>query len=31
MKAMRDVEAGIGLSKGYENLDEMWKDLESEK
>ncbi len=28
MKAMEDTEKGIGLSKGYTNLDEMWKDLE---
>lgn len=27
---MKDVEKGIGLSKGYTNLDEMWKDLEKE-
>ena len=30
MKAMGDTEKGIGLSKGYTNLDEMWKDLEKE-
>ena len=30
MKAMEDIEKGIGLSKGYTNLDEMWKDLEKE-
>lgn len=30
MKAMEDTEKGIGLSKGYTNLDEMWKDLEKE-
>ena len=30
MKAMEDTEKGIGLSKGYSNLDEMWKDLEKE-
>ena len=30
MKAMEDTEKGIGLSKGYTNLYEMWKDLEKE-
>ena len=30
MKAIEDAEKGIGLSKGYTNLDEMWKDLEKE-
>lgn len=30
IQAMEDVEKGIGLSKGYTNLDEMWKDLEKE-
>ena len=30
MKAMEDTEKGIGLSKGYTNLNEMWKDLEKE-
>ena len=29
-KAIEDAENGIGLSKGYTNLDEMWKDLEKE-
>ena len=29
-KAIDDAEKGIGLSKGYTNLDEMWKDLEKE-
>ena len=29
-KAIEDAEKGIGLSKGYTNLDEMWKDLEKE-
>ena len=28
IKAIKDAENGIGLSKGYTNLDEMWKDLE---
>ena len=30
IKAMEDAEKGIGLSKGYTNLDEMWEDLEKE-
>ena len=30
IKAINDAEEGIGLSKGYTNLDEMWKDLEKE-
>lgn len=30
IKAIQDLEKGIGLSKGYTNLDEMWKDLEKE-
>ena len=30
IKAIKDAENGIGLSKGYTNLDEMWKDLEKE-
>lgn len=30
IKAIEDAENGIGLSKGYTNLDEMWKDLEKE-
>ena len=29
-KAMEETEKGIGLSKGYTNLEEMWKDLEKE-
>lgn len=29
-KAMEEAEKGIGLSKGYTNLEEMWKDLEKE-
>ena len=29
-KAMKEVEKGIGLSKGYTDLSEMWKDLEKE-
>ena len=29
-KAMEEIEKGIGLSKGYTNLEEMWKDLEKE-
>ena len=28
IKAIEDAEKGIELSKGYTNLDEMWKDLE---
>lgn len=28
IKAIEEAEKGIGLSKGYTNLDEMWKDLE---
>ena len=28
IKAIEDAEKGIGLSKGYTNLNEMWKDLE---
>lgn len=31
IKAMRDAEKGINLSKGYTDLDEMWTDLEEEK
>ena len=27
-KTIEDAEKGIGLSKGYTDLDEMWKDLE---
>jgi len=30
LKAMDDVEKGIGLSKGYTDLNEMWDDLEKE-
>lgn len=30
IKAMEDTEKGIGLSKGYTDLDKMWKDLEKE-
>ena len=30
IKAIEDTEKGIGLSKGYTNLEEMWKDLEKE-
>lgn len=30
IKAMEDVEKGIGLSKGYNDLAEMWNDLEKE-
>lgn len=30
IKAIKDVENGVGLSKAYTNLDEMWKDLEKE-
>ena len=30
IKAIEDAEKGIGLSKAYTNLDEMWKDLEKE-
>ncbi len=30
IKAMEDAEKGIGLSKGYTNLNEMWEDLEKE-
>ncbi len=29
-KAIEDAENGIGLSKGYTNLDEMWKELDKE-
>ena len=31
IKAIEDAEKGIGLSKGYTNLNEMWKDLEKEE
>ncbi len=27
-KSISDAEKGIGLSKGYTNLDDMWRDLE---
>ena len=30
IKAIEDAEKGIGLSKGYKNLNEMWNDLEKE-
>lgn len=30
VKAIEDTEKGIGVSKGYTNLDEMWEELESE-
>ena len=30
IKAMEEAEKGINLSKGYTNLEEMWKDLEKE-
>ena len=30
-KAIADAEKGIGLSKGYSDLNEMWKDLEKEE
>ena len=30
IKAIEDAEKGKGLSKGYTNLYEMWKDLEKE-
>ena len=30
IKAMKDAEKGIGLSKEYTDLDEMWNDLEKE-
>lgn len=30
IKAIEDAEKGIGLSKGYTNLKEMWNDLEKE-
>ena len=31
LEAIEDVEKGIGLSKEYDNLDEMWEDLEREE
>lgn len=30
IKAIKEVEQGVNLSKGYTNLDEMWEDLEKE-
>lgn len=30
IKAIEDTEKGIGVSKEYTNLDEMWEDIESE-
>lgn len=30
VKAIKDAENGINLSKGYTDLDEMWEDLEKE-
>ena len=30
IKAIEDAEKGLNLSKGYTNLEEMWKDLEKE-
>lgn len=30
IKAIENAEKGIGLSKEYSNLNEMWKDLEKE-
>lgn len=30
IKSIEDAEKGINLSKGYTDLDEMWKDLEKE-
>ena len=30
IKAIEDAKNGIGLSKEYTDLDEMWKDLEKE-
>ena len=30
IKAIEDVEKGVGLSKGYTDLNEMWNDLEKE-
>lgn len=31
IKAIDDVEKGIGLSKEYDNLDEMWEELGKEE
>lgn len=30
IKAIKDAEKGVNLSKGYTDLDEMWEDLEKE-
>jgi len=30
VKAIEDTEKGMGLSKGYTDLNEMWRDLEKE-
>lgn len=30
IKAIEDAKKGIRLSKGYTNLDKMWKDLEKD-
>ena len=30
IKAIEDAEKGIGLSKGYTDLNEMWEDIEKE-
>lgn len=30
IKAIENAEKGIGLSKGYTNLDEIWKDLKKD-
>lgn len=30
LQAMRDAENGKNISKGYNNLDEMWTDIEKE-
>ncbi len=30
IKVIENTEKGIGLSKGYDDLDEMWKDLDKE-
>ena len=31
IKAIKEAQKGVHLSKGYTNLDEMWKDLEKEE
>lgn len=31
IKAIQDTENGIGLSKKYTNVEEMWEDLDKEK